>query len=133
MKRTMVAAVVSVVVSSVASIVALGVPSVAAAEPDVIADKVARMAAVGFSAAPSFSPDGKSIAFVSTMTVGPQVFIVPVEGGWPVQVTTGSDPVSSMRWSPKGDLIAYGVEPGGGLNGQVYVVAPDGTGVRRLT
>jgi dipeptidyl aminopeptidase/acylaminoacyl peptidase len=108
-------------------------PSLAAAQTDPLADKVARMASVGFSAAPSFAPDGASLAFVSNLTGVPQVFIVPTEGGWPVQVTAGNDPVGAMKWSPKGDLIAYQVEPGGGLNTQVYVAAPDGTGVRRLT
>lgn len=109
------------------------VTRVVAAEPDPLADKVARMASVGFSTAPSFAPDGASIAFLSNMNGVPQVFIVPTDGGWPVQVTAGSDPVSSLAWSPKGDLIAYAVAPGGGLNTQVYVVALDGTRVRRLS
>jgi dipeptidyl aminopeptidase/acylaminoacyl peptidase len=107
--------------------------STAAAEPDPIADRVARMAAVGACTSPSFSPDGGSIAFLSTMTGVPQIFVVPTEGGWPVQVTSGSDAVTSLAWSPKGDLIAYAVAPGGGLNTQVYVATPDGTGARRLT
>src|SRR5262245_47100709 len=107
--------------------------SLAAAEPDPIADKVARMSSVGFCGAPSFSPDGAAIAFLSNLTGVPQVFIVPTDGGWPVQVTAGSDPVGLPAWSPKGDLIAYTVSPGGGLNTQVYVTAPDGTGARRLT
>lgn len=105
----------------------------AAPEPDPIADQVARMSAVGFCTAPSFSPDGASIAFLSNLTGVPQVFIVPTEGGWPVQVTAGSDPASLPAWSPRGDRIAYMVAPGGGLNTQVHVVAPDGTGARRLT
>ncbi|HEX3481455.1 MAG TPA: S9 family peptidase [Kofleriaceae bacterium] len=117
----------SLLVASHASVV------LAAPEPDVIADKVARMSSVGFCAAPSFSPDGASIAFVSNLTGLPQVFIVPTGGGWPVQVTSGSDPVGRPAWSPRGDLIAYTVAPGGGLNTQVHVVAPDGTGGRRLT
>ena len=105
----------------------------APAEPDPIADKVARMAAVGSCLAPSFSPDGASIAFLSNLTGVPQIFIVPAEGGWPVQVTAGSDPVGQLAWSPKGDLIAYSLAPGGGLNTQIHVVAPDGSGARRLT
>ncbi|HEX8108824.1 MAG TPA: S9 family peptidase [Kofleriaceae bacterium] len=105
----------------------------AAPEPDPIADRVARMSAVGFCVAPSFSPDGASIAFLSNLTGVPQVFTVPTDGGWPVQVTAGSDPAGAPAWSPKGDLIAYTVSPGGGLNTQVHVVAPDGTGARRLT
>jgi dipeptidyl aminopeptidase/acylaminoacyl peptidase len=105
--------------------------SMAGADP--LADNVARMAAVGFSTAPSFSPDGSSIAFLSNMSGVPQIFIVPTEGGWPVQVTAGPDPVTALTWSPRGDVIAYAVAPGGGLNTQIYLVAPDGTDVRRLT
>jgi len=114
-------------------VLSLVISQVAAADPDPIADQVTRMAAVGLSTAPSFAPDGASLAFLSNMNGVPQIFIVPTEGGWPVQVTSGSDPVGSLAWSPKGDLIAYTIAPGGGLNTQVYVVAPDGTGVRRLT
>src|SRR5262249_37655689 len=102
MKRTLVA-------------LSLLVATVAVAEPDPIADRVARMAAVGFSTAPSFAPDGASIAFLSNMTGVPQIFIVPTEGGWPVQVTAGPDPATALAWSPKGVLIAYAVAPGGGL------------------
>src|SRR5262249_49886048 len=35
--------------------------------------------------------------------------------------------------SPAGDWLAVTIAPGGGLNSQVYVVKPDGTGLRRLT
>src|SRR5262249_53944237 len=107
-------------------------PAPAAAE-DLIKDRVARLAAIGYSAAPSFSPDGKSIAFLSTLTGTPQIFTVSVDGGWPVQVTGGTDPGVALAWSPKGDWIAYGLAPGGGLNTQLYVIRPDGSDQRRLT
>src|ERR1041384_5529248 len=48
-------------------------PSLAAAQTDPLADKVARMASVGSSVSPSFAPDGASLAFVSTLTGVPQV------------------------------------------------------------
>jgi dipeptidyl aminopeptidase/acylaminoacyl peptidase len=108
-------------------------PTIAVADDDPIKDKVARLASIGFSGGPSFSPDGKSIAFLSNLSGIPQIYIVPTEGGWPVQVTTGNDPTGAPFWSPKGDLIAFTRAPGGGLNTQIYVIAPDGTGERRLT
>ena len=36
---------------------------------------------------PTWSPDGKSIAFISNMSGRNNLWLVPVEGGWPVQLT----------------------------------------------
>jgi dipeptidyl aminopeptidase/acylaminoacyl peptidase len=94
---------------------------------------VAMMARTGFATAPSFSPDGKRIAFLSNISGLPQAWIISAGGGWPDQVTALDDPVSRVLWSPAGDWLALEVAPGGGLNSQVYVVRPDGTGLRRLT
>src|SRR3984957_20239556 len=35
----------------------------------------------------TWAPDGKSIAFISNMSGRNNLWIVPVEGGWPVQFT----------------------------------------------
>jgi dipeptidyl aminopeptidase/acylaminoacyl peptidase len=94
---------------------------------------VRAMAAVGAAFSPSLSPDGRTIAFLTRLTGTPQVWTVPVEGGWPDQVTAFDDPVVGVAWSPAGDLLAVGVAPGGGLNEQVYLMRPDGSGMRRIT
>jgi dipeptidyl aminopeptidase/acylaminoacyl peptidase len=117
---------------SLAAILLVASMSTAAGADD-MTEAITRVASVGRSSSPSFSPDASRIAFVSDLAGVPQIFIVPTAGGWPVQVTSGTDPVSSVAWSPKGDLLAYTVNPGGGLNVQVYVTRPDGTQVRRLT
>jgi dipeptidyl aminopeptidase/acylaminoacyl peptidase len=52
---------------------------------------------------------------------------------WPELVTALDDPVSGVDWSPDGDWLAFSLAPGGGMNEQVYLVRPDGTGMRRLT
>jgi len=46
---------------------------------------------------PTWSPDGKSIAFVSNMSGRNNLWLVPAEGGWPVQLT-----VSDQRQSSPG-------------------------------
>ena len=94
---------------------------------------VARMARIGAAGGASFSPDGKWVSFISNLSGVPQLWIVPVEGGYPRMVTNGDDPVIGAEWSPASDLLAVTVAPGGGLNSQVYVVKPDGTGLHRLT
>ncbi|MCA1618667.1 MAG: S9 family peptidase [Acidobacteria bacterium] len=94
---------------------------------------VALMAKVGSANTPSFSPDGSRIAFVTNISGLPQVWTMPAAGGYPVLVTAFDDPVGFVRWSPDGGWLAFNVAPGGGLNEQVYVARPDGSGLRRLT
>ena len=104
-----------------------------AVHADEIESTVAAFAKIGSAVAPTFSPDGKRIAFLSGISGSPQVWIVSRDGGWPDQITALDDPVGAILWSPNGDWIAVQVAPGGGLNEQVYVVHPDGTGLRRIT
>ncbi|HZI55592.1 MAG TPA: S9 family peptidase [Verrucomicrobiae bacterium] len=98
-----------------------------------VAAAVARMARVGSAVGPRFSPDGKWVSFISNMSGAPQVWIAPAEGGYPRMVTNGDDPVTQQEWSPASDWIAVTIAPGGGLNTQVYIVKPDGTGMKLLT
>ncbi len=100
---------------------------------DPLERSVAAMARIGSTRSPSFSPDGRTLAMVSDMAGVPQVWTVPVAGGWPTQVTALEDPVGGVAWSPAGDWLALSVAPGGGMNSQVFVMRPDGTGLRRLT
>ncbi len=94
---------------------------------------VTRMARIGSSWSPSFSPDGSRLAFVSDLTGVPQVWTIPTQGGFPEQVTSLGDPVGSVSWSPEGSWLSFSLAPGGGMNAQVYIVRQDGTGLRRLT
>src|SRR5262249_252873 len=73
------------------------------------------------------------LAFIADLSGLPQVWTVPTEGGWPDQVTALDDPVRGLYWSPDGSRLAILVAPGGGMNAQVYLVRPDGSGLRRLT
>src|SRR4030095_10347157 len=116
-------------------IVALGVFafSTASAADEDVGRTVALMARIGSSSSPSFSPDGKRIAFVSNLNGMPQVWTIGVDGGFPQLVTGGDEPVGFVSWSPDGRGLAFNVAPGGGFNEQIYVVHPDGTGLRRLT
>lgn len=94
---------------------------------------VTAMAHVGACWSPSVSPDGTQLAFVATLTGVPQVWTMPLEGGFPRQVTSFSDPIQAVSWSPDGQYLAFIIFPGGGMNSQVYVVRPDGTEMRRLS
>jgi len=103
------------------------------ASPDELERDVTRMAKVGACWSPTFSPDGAKIAFVSRMSGVPQVYVMPATGGFPEQITALDDAVDEVDWSPTGEFLAFAVAPGGGLNTQIYLVKPDGGGMRLLT
>ena len=98
-----------------------------------LAAKIEAMAKVGACYSPSFSPDGKEIAFISNLSGIPQLWKIPKEGGWPIQLTNFNDPVSNSVWSPNGDRIAFQLAPGGGMNSQVYTIKADGSQVEQIT
>ena len=100
---------------------------------DELTTAVTLMARIGRCGSPTFSPSGGTLAFVCDMSGVPQVWTAATEGGWPTLVTTLEDPVNSVEWSPSTDWLAISVAPGGGMNTQVYLVRPDGTGLKRYT
>jgi len=59
---------------------------------------------------PRFSPDGKTIAFVSKRSGSAQVWLLPIDGGEPRQLTKLAFDVAGPIWSPKGDKIAFVAE-----------------------
>ena len=111
----------------------LSLSALSAGAEDDLETVVSRMARVNGCWSPSFSPDDERLAFVSDLSGVPQVWIVDVDGGWPDRVTALDDQVGSVSWSPRGDVLAFSLAPGGGMNQQVYLVAPDGTNLRRIT
>jgi dipeptidyl aminopeptidase/acylaminoacyl peptidase len=104
-----------------------------AAGPAAVAREVEAIAGIRSSSSPSFSPDGRQIAFIANASGSPQVWVMPAAGGEPRQLTRLADPVQSVHWSPAGDWLAYDVAPGGGLSVQIYVMKADATAVKRLT
>ncbi len=56
---------------------------------------------------PRWSPDGKSIAFVSTRGGSAQVWILPIDGGEARPLTKLPIDVSGPIWSPTGEHIAF--------------------------
>ncbi len=56
---------------------------------------------------PRWSPDGKTIAFVSTRGGSAQVWLLPLDGGEARQLTKLPVDVSGPIWSPVGEHIAF--------------------------
>jgi dipeptidyl aminopeptidase/acylaminoacyl peptidase len=73
---------------------------------------------------PTWSPDGKSIAFISNMSGRNNLWLVPAEGGWPVQLTVSDQRQSSPAWSPDGKWIAYQSDYDGDELWDIFLVSP---------
>ena len=56
---------------------------------------------------PRWSPDGKSVLFVSNRADGAQLWITSMDGGEPKQLTKISTGVSEPTWSRDGKMIAF--------------------------
>lgn len=82
---------------------------------------------------PTFSPDGKAIAYLSNATGTFQVWSIVLPNGSPQQLTNYDDNVGFVRWLGDGSGIIFGKAKGGDENTQFYWMKPDGTGVRALT
>jgi dipeptidyl aminopeptidase/acylaminoacyl peptidase len=105
-----------------------------AAADDDLRELVTRLAKIGSCTSPSFSPDAKRLAMICNLSGLPQIWTVPVAGGWPTQVTALDDQVGNVEWSPTDpDVLAFTLAPGGGLNEQVYVVRSSGLSMERIT
>jgi dipeptidyl aminopeptidase/acylaminoacyl peptidase len=56
---------------------------------------------------PTWKPDGKTLAFVRAVEGKPQIFLLSLDGGEPIQFTHFKYGASSPRWSPDGKRIMF--------------------------
>ncbi len=93
---------------------------------DDLEESVSKMAAIDRAFAPDFAPAGERIAYLSSETGAPQVFAADLASQAATQITAFDDQVGGVRWSPRGDVLAVSVAPGGGLNTQLYLAPLNG-------
>jgi TolB protein len=87
-----------------------------------------------------FSPDGSRFVYVRSNSPlakparGHALFVVRADGSRQRQLTPWAlDAGDSPDWSPNGKLILFRSNQGGAKQSQIYVVRPDGNGLRPLT
>jgi len=61
----------------------------------------------GHDSSPVWSPDGKTIAFVSSRSGDSQVYLLSLEGGEAQKLTKLSTGADIVKWSPDGKTIAF--------------------------
>jgi TolB protein len=84
---------------------------------------------------PEFSPNGRRVVFVrgaSNKIVG--IFVASSHGGSVHQITpTKLDAGDAPTWSPDGRWVLFRSHVDGGGQSQIYLVHPNGTGMKQLT
>jgi dipeptidyl aminopeptidase/acylaminoacyl peptidase len=69
---------------------------------------------------PSFSPDGRFVTFLTNITGVAQLWQVPVDGGWPTQLTFTKESVRGAHYSPRKHELIYSMDAGGNERTQLY-------------
>jgi Tol biopolymer transport system component/DNA-binding winged helix-turn-helix (wHTH) protein len=81
----------------------------------------------------AWAPDSRSLAFTATQPQGRcTLWRVPLDGGGPQSLATCAALFTpTVDWSPDGQTIAFSAEADGA--GGLFGIAPDGSGLRRLS
>jgi len=71
---------------------------------------------------PTWSPDGRRIAFLTEITGVPQAWEMSAEGGWPEQLTFHEERVSGVHYSPVENSLLYNMDAGGNERTQLFLL-----------
>jgi dipeptidyl aminopeptidase/acylaminoacyl peptidase len=104
--------------------------SKAQVERNLSIEKLYMTRAIGATA---WSPDGKTIAFISNISGRNNLWLVPVEGGWPTQLTVSEQRQTAPAWAPDGKWIAYMSDYDGDEQWDIFLVSPSTGQVVYLT
>jgi dipeptidyl aminopeptidase/acylaminoacyl peptidase len=80
---------------------------------------------------PTFSPDGKWIAYISNKTGAAEMFVTSLDDGRAVQLTHLGARINSYSWAPDSRSIAVADDRSGGYD--IYTVAVPGGSIARIT
>ena len=80
---------------------------------------------------PSWSPDGKRVAYVSFESKKPVIYVHELATGKRIVLSNEKGNNSAPSWSPDGSKLAVSLSRDN--NTQVYVINADGSGLRRIS
>ena len=80
-----------------------------------------------------WSPDGRWICFASNASGRQNLWVVPANGGWPLQLTVSEERQIPGGWSPDGRWIVYQSDYGGNEQWDLFAVSLENGEIRELT
>jgi dipeptidyl aminopeptidase/acylaminoacyl peptidase len=81
----------------------------------------------------SVSPNGKTIAYITSTDGLPNIWTIPLDGGWTSQITLEENAVKTLSYSPKKNEIAFQSDINGDENLQIFLVSDKGGEVKCMT
>jgi dipeptidyl aminopeptidase/acylaminoacyl peptidase len=102
--------------------------------PEEVAYTLKRYLSVKSAYSPTFSHDGKTLAYLSDLTGVPQVWTTGLApDSAPQQITLEEERVGFVSYAPKSDRMAFGVDRGGSERYQIRMLEEGGDRVVKLT
>lgn len=81
----------------------------------------------------TLSPDCKTIYYITNTTGSPQIWSVPINGGWSTQITLWDQPVRNLVHSPVSNSILFLSDRDGNENHQIFMTPNKGGEVEYLS
>jgi len=82
----------------------------------------------------TFSPEEKTIAYISNASGVHNIWTVPTSGGTPKQLTNeAKNTIVFVTWCPNRDSLIYGQDQGGNENFHLYIMPARGGPATELT
>lgn len=81
----------------------------------------------------SVSPNGNTVAFITNTDGLPNIWTIPISGGWASQVTLAEDAVKNIYYTPKNNNIVFQSDFSGNENLQLYMVSDKGGDIKYIT
>ena len=92
------------------------------------------IASTQLDATPAWSPDGRTIAFVSNRSGTQELWVCDADGSNPLKLTSfGGPSVIFPRWSPDGQRLIFGALTGPEGNSESYTISARGGAPQRIT
>ncbi|MCX7878849.1 MAG: S9 family peptidase [Ignavibacteria bacterium] len=95
--------------------------------------RISQFFAIRSILSPSVSPDNRKVAYITNTNGLPNVWTIPIEGGWTSQITLEENAVKAISYSPRKKEIIFQSDYKGDENLQLYLISDEGGEVKNLT